>query len=799
MPKNGSRQVVKAPKMPSAGERMPSSRPRGFLAVCRFPTLLALSLLAALDLAMFGGVLLAGDGRVLGAETTDMWMHVVAWRAFGFGELAHGRFPLWNPHIYSGTPYFGAMQTGLMYPPNVLFLVLPLAAAINWCIVLHTWLLGAFMFGWARARGLAAAPAFFAGALLMFCGAYFPKVYAGHLPGVCVMAWAPLIFWVIDAWILRRRGAWLLLGMGAVALQVFAGYPQYVFYTAIAAGWYALLRLSQSGDRFRGALGLLSIYPGGAALAAAQLLTGVQASAETVRGVPLPWSFASMFAFPPENFLTLLAPNFFGPLSNYWGRCYLWEMSLFIGVTGCVLAVYAAALGRRQRTWPLLAALALTLLLALGKHTPLFELLYRCAPGFNKFRGVSKFIFPASLFLVMLAATGLDELFQARRAPRRFTFAVGALALALGVAGVWVKTASPQAWSAVILTVCRTGESYVRPEALTNLPLLLGTQRTAAVSLLTGALVAALAAGLLELLGFWRGTVWALLAVGVLEVFIFARGAIVSFNPETITPPDVRRFYKEQLDGCRVLNTYNSNVSILLAASDLWGYDPFVVRRYAEFMTWSQGDNPDEATIHVTFKTLDPLYALLRLRYGLFFRDQNLSVVDAPAKPLPHVSLVSRYRVLPGRDAIFAAMRAEDFDPWREVLLEREPDPRPAPDAPAGSARIVEETTDALTIEADAPAPAILLITDVWTPAWRATALAGGAQTHYDVLPADYIVRAVPLAAGHHRLRVEYAPRAFAIGAWISVLALIVYAAAWIWLLAARRGKGNNVLKTGNA
>src|SRR6185312_2814420 len=98
-----------------------------------------------------------------------------------------------------------------------------------------------------------------------------------------------------------------------------------------------------------------------------------------------------------------------------------------------------------------------------------------------------------------------------------------------------------------------------------------------------------------------------------------------------------------------------------------------------------------------------------------------------------------------------------------------------------GSARIVAETPDSLTIEADAASPALLLITDPYSRDWRAVALAGSAQARYDLLPADYILRAVPLAAGRHRLRIEYAPPSFRIGLILSVLAGLGWlGAAWM-------------------
>src|SRR5438105_4220848 len=100
-------------------------------------TILPLAGLFALALLMFFDVLFAGGTRVLGMQGADMYLQFVAWRDFGFRELAHGNLALWNPHIYSGAPYFGGMQAALLYPPNVIFLILPLAAAINWSVALH--------------------------------------------------------------------------------------------------------------------------------------------------------------------------------------------------------------------------------------------------------------------------------------------------------------------------------------------------------------------------------------------------------------------------------------------------------------------------------------------------------------------------------------------------------------------------------------------------------------------------------------------------------------------------------------
>ncbi len=57
------------------------------------------------------------------------------------------------------------------------------------------------------------------------------------------MVWAPLLFCAIDGLIRERSTLWYLVGVLAITMQILSGFPQYVFYTAIAAGLYSLLRL----------------------------------------------------------------------------------------------------------------------------------------------------------------------------------------------------------------------------------------------------------------------------------------------------------------------------------------------------------------------------------------------------------------------------------------------------------------------------------------------------------------------------------------------------------------------------
>jgi hypothetical protein len=734
---------------------------------------------------MFGDLLLAPGARVPGHETTDLFRQFLPWREFGFRELARGNVALWNPHIYGGAPYHGGMQGALFYPVNWLFLVLPLPQAVNWSVALNVWLLGAFMYLWGLRRELRPLAALAAAALVMFSAPFFFHVYAGHLANLAAMAWVPLLLLAIDEWLRTRKAVWCLVGMLAVCMQILAGHPQYVYFTAIAAAAYALLRLAgREPSRLQALCGLLAICAGGAALAAAQLAPGFQAAAETVRDQALPLPLAASFAFPPENLVTLFAPGFFGDtrLLPYWGRWYIWEMSLFMGVTGFALALYGMARAELAGKRAMLAVLGLLFVLALGRNTPLFGLLYEHAPGFDRFRSLSKFTYLCTVLLALLAAAGLDRILR-EGLDRRALQAGAALAAVLcaGAAALrWLD------WQPVMQAVFAQGESYLDGNAYRDPAFVSRARAFASVGLLVAGVTLALACALAARAHCARRAAFALAALAVVEVFVVARLSRDSFDSRLVTaglPATVAARGAEH----RIINLFNPNSAMATGGFDVWGYDPGVARRYAELIHWSEGGDPAQATQYADFRRFHPLLAMLRARYVVIATPEGMKVQEASLAPLRRLELVGSYRAVPDRDAALRALGEPGFDPRREAIVESQPRPAPVPAAAQGEAKIVAEGTDYLEIEAEVLSPSLLVVTDAWTPSWRARPLEGSAQASYEVMPANYALRGIPLAAGQHRLRLEYSPLFLQAGAWLSACAWLLWAAAGLRLLARRR------------
>jgi hypothetical protein len=734
-------------------------------------------------------VLLVPSGLAFGSQLGDLPSQLAPWRAFAATSLRAGHFPLWNPYTYSGEPFLGGFQSALLYPPNFIFLLLPLARAIDLSIALHLLILGWGLWLWAERRGLHPLAGFVAAATLVLGGAVYPHVYAGHLSNICSMAWAPWILGGLESWWTDRRRAGLFEASAAICLQVLAGHVQYVFLTAIAAGLQGLVSsLAEPATRRRALPAVAACYLAAALLAAAQLFPGFAALGESARQGQT-FAQAGVFSFPPENFLTLFAPGFFGDSLHhpYWGRWYIQEMTVFIGAAGSILLLVGAASPARGRRARLdLAIGGLLIVLALGANTPLYRPFYAFVPGFRVIRGVSKFTFPAMLFAVLAIGAGADALI--RREPVRRGAAWAALGTALALAaGGFLLLARPELVGDWMRHWQAAAQSYLPTAAPAQAGFVGDAATRSARSLLAAAGCFVLAGG--SLLGAERRPRlrWAPLLLLGAELLGFAWTNSAWCDPLVLAPAELRGFFSQQAGDYRILSGLvpsGNDGGFFLGKPDLWGNDAFVLHRYAEFMAFTRGLDPNYASQALppfTAGDVSPLYALLRCRYFVGLApDGGIEVSLARAAPLARAQLVSAYRVLGGRDALFAAMSQPGFDPRQTVLLEDEPSPRPATGGNPGTVRAVEKSADQLEIDADLSSPALLLVSDPYSRDWRAVPLAGSVQQSYRILPADYILRAVPLAAGRHHLLMEYAPPSFPRGVIVSALAWLGWLAALV-------------------
>ncbi|MBI5796141.1 MAG: hypothetical protein HZA47_07510, partial [Planctomycetes bacterium] len=403
----------------------------------------AILTLFLLTLAYFYNVVVPDDSSVLSDQNMDTRHQLFYWRYFGFNTLAKGVLPLWNPYIYGGTPFVGGLQSAIFYPLNLIYLIFPIHVAINYSIILHVFLSGVFTYLYLRfiklnpkseivrqsahdevrnpqlySDTLSRSSCLVSSIIFMFCAPQIFHVYPGHLPNLCTMIWLPLILLFSELFIRNRNFLYAFFGGVAVAFNILAGHPQYFFYTAIAVTAYFIIRIIQEFGEHKNwkyvgyhASGVFVIYTIGVLLTAIQLLPAFEMIKHSTRQT-LSYEWVGQFSFAPENFITLFIPEFFGDSlkTPYWGRYYLWEMSLYVGIIPLILFALASFYNRNKFTKTFLIMALITAILALGKFTPLFKILYAIVPGFNMFRGNSKFIFIVAFSLSVLSGFGFEYL-----------------------------------------------------------------------------------------------------------------------------------------------------------------------------------------------------------------------------------------------------------------------------------------------------------------------------------------------------------------------------------------------------
>jgi hypothetical protein len=151
-------------------------------------------------------------------------------------------------------------------------------------------------------------------------------------------------------------------------------------------------------------------------------------------------------------------------------------------------------------------------------------------------------------------------------------------------------------------------------------------------------------------------------------------------------------------------------------------------------------------------------------------------------------------------DEILERLAQGDFAPERFVLLEQQFDasrlPPPAPpsqpvtpvrfdpttgtdvESAAGVVHILQYADDALRFDVAATQNAMLLVTDLVYPGWKA--YVDGAET--PIYRGDALFRTIYIPAGRHAVEMRYRPRSFRLGLLVTLASTVVIGGALLAL-----------------
>ncbi len=777
----------------------------------RWRNLLPTLPLVALPLILYAPFLFGGRVLYWGVYLLQFY----PWRQLAVEQIRAGHWPLWNPYLGAGAPLAANLQTAAFYPPNLLFLLMPVDRAFGWALALHVALAGLFACYLGRTLGMSRFGALVTG--LAYGGGGYIVAHWVFPSMVYAAAWLPLML-AFTAKLLSKVqypmsnkgiGYWGLdVGFLAlvIALQLLAGHAQTSFYSLIIVGAFAVSGVMRQRTKDKSALlrqfllvacYLLLAILWGLALAAIQLLPTAELAVHSQRpGRLTDLQFAYELSFWPWRFITLLAPDFFGnpARGEYWAYGTYWEEAAFIGILPLLLAALALVAWWRRRKGngqrllslvPFLFLLSLlSFVLALGNHTPIYPLFFRYVPGFGLFQAPARLMIGYALAVPLLAGIGADTL----RLTHRTRVALRSLVLVglgIGIAGIVARLALPMVRasfgdSAIRfgLTLALAAMLLVAPRRRTN-----RSPRTTPFLPLASCLLL-----LADLLAFGWG---------------FAPGT----GPETYyNPVATARFLQTQPPG-RVFVAYPYAQEVYDRYVSLRAFgptDPAYLQGLRESLFPNLNavhhlpgvGNYDPLTVGLYRDLYDQckllnlqICELIGARY--LVSDESLPlplIYDAGPRiyrddeALPPAFVVPRARVVADPDERLAALLDPAFDPRAEVLLSRAPARPPAPaqrdtTPPTFSEpSVLREGPNRVIIQVNMAQSGYLVLTDTFYPGWRAT-VDGEAV---EILPADHAFRAVGLEAGEHTVVFEYAPLSFRVGAWVSLGAGVLLVATLV-------------------
>jgi hypothetical protein len=761
----------------------PHNRSSGFRRTVRSAArrLWPAGVLALLCVVFFWDALLLPANEILGGEdlTNMFW----PWLRFAISAIDRGQLPLWNPYLFSGIPFVANPQPAFFYPPTWLAAVMPLHRALGVMIMLHLWIAGVGMYAWLQTEGASRIGALFAAVVFAFSGYFLVRVRGGHLGVVTTGSWLPVLLWTYSRVCESRR--WLLTIVGGlpVGLSILAGHSASFVYVGLGlvayAAFYAWNAWREEGSLWAASrplfrVGLMLLL--GLAVAAVQLLPTAQFVARSARQASANYDFAARFSWPPGYVLTLLVPNFFGEPTHtgYWGDGVYDEFIFYVGVLPLLLACLALKL--RHRLKPFLAALSLgALLLALGKYGILHRLFYRFVPLFRVMRAPARAGYLFTLAVAALAGLSLSALQRFDHPERASLLKPVTLVSALAVAGgaLVLSAAGFAAFALAREANPASGRLWHQANQtmlflcffLLSVGLLVSWKKT--TSHVTGRiLLLALSLVVLDLWTFGNS---------ILQVRPVQESGYWRIVNQAVSDPEAKRVLPWGL------NEFEQNGGMAFGLRSVFGYDPLTLQRYEMFIT----SRPDPRAR--TYDLLNTGYLVTTASQTfsegaeeprLLLERSGVYVYERPSA-MPRAWIAPRAEVMEGT-AILERIHDPTFDPHTTALVEE-------PISCAGSGGDVQVTDYAGSrIEAETRGDGGLLIfSEIHYPGWQVTVDGERAK----LLRADYVLRAVCVPSGPHRVVLRYAPSLLTVGAIITGLAVLCIVAALVWSL----GRGNGL------
>lgn len=753
---------------------------------------------------LFGLPLIRGEVLYWGTPA----LQFIPWRGVAWEMLSSGILPLWNPFNGMGAPLLANYQLALFYPPGWPLFIFYASGGYPWLAWGYTFFVALHLvwsgigvcklvknLGYGDLSCIISALAFSLSGYFVSRAGFFSILWTG--------SWLP---WVIfftrkiprtnfsDKQIFQIH---LDLTI-SITFMLLAGHAQLSWYILLLAFFWLCFEAYSSRDFKTATICIWRFILAclfAVALAAVQLFPTFEYLQQSQRSGAVDMAEGLSYSLWPWRLITLLAPDFFGNpgLGDYWGYGNYWEDSIYFGVLPFLLAVSTVPLTvlKKQQNSShnpkfiifLWIVVLVSVILALGKFTPVFVFLYKYVPTFDMFNAPARMMIIAEFCLAILAGIGVEH--WARPAGRGLYWlrlaTAGGFAITLGaaltpfilqtaeltfirsaaIAGVWALATG-------VATLTKPDVSQQRKKISWNICVVL----LVGIDLISSAWIVT---PVVDMSFYQKGmpeNQQLRSSIGSGRLFIRPRDEyqikffrFLRFNDFRPIEPsgNVRRVLLPNLNLIDEIPTANN-------------FDPLLPARFVHWMETINGISDDEIMPWIR-------------RMGVSLYEIYWPYEDSGVKFLT-VEGSNRIRWAPC--AIFVRDEFEAFtalksgilrpDASQNVVVEIGDDKFEDKPCLPGSASlsVVQENPVRLDISINSDESGWLIISDVWYPGWMA--FLDGNQTK--LYRGDYLFRTIQLPRGQHLVTLRYMPKSFWIGGTLSSIFVV-----WFGILLIKRRK----------
>jgi hypothetical protein len=412
--------------------------------------LIAVCVLLIVPLFLFFDVAFLGSGFFL----RDLTSYFLPTQATVRDCVEGGEFPYWNPRIAGGQPMAANPDYSVFYPLSWVFAALAFDSAFQWTLLLHIALALAGMYVFLRSLELTIAASVVGAVSFGFGGFYLSYLTLG--PFLYGLTWLPLVLASTRRALLSRSAADTVLAGLVWGVQLLAGEPGVIAQTGFiicsCAVWHWWTGLRTGSEALK-ALGILCAIAIAALLVGAvQILAAIDLVGDSIRSRGLAFHVVSAWSMPPARALEMFFPHLFGEIDPsigpYWAANLYGERagspyvtSLYVGLPVAVCAV-GGLFCRLRGSLLSLFLMATSFAIAVGSHTPLFDLLYRAGLT-RSYRYPEKLILMAVITVIVFGSISLDLCLRGdRRVIRAVLVVCGVIAVASLICVVAARTGS---------------------------------------------------------------------------------------------------------------------------------------------------------------------------------------------------------------------------------------------------------------------------------------------------------------------------------------------------------------------